>query len=181
MNKSMKQLLLIMAVLGLSVNLSAQNLDKMPQKQRDSVLLVKAKATVLKHGPDYYRDYGRPEIKHEHISDKFQTQIREIYIKNHPGRSFYTVTFLYDKSEEDFPWKYSSKVYIWGDTGVVFQIDFGNGLGFGQLDMPQTKSGSSEEQVMKWKKAPPGAFDPNKGKGPARFPEEDTLTAPKKK
>lgn len=38
----------------------AQNLDSIPEKQRDSILISVAKEVVLKHGSGYYREYKEP-------------------------------------------------------------------------------------------------------------------------
>lgn len=148
----MKYLLLILIALSLRTVAYAQNLDMMKDDERTKVLLRIAKAAVMEYGPDFYREYGRPKIEHEYVSR--DTDLTERGIKENPGRSLYTVEYSFDETIESFDWFYAAKVYIWGDTGLVFSIVFGNGFGFGDLDKPKTKK-EKENLRMSWKKQPP--------------------------
>jgi len=149
----MKYLLFILITLSLQTKAFAQNLDTMKNDERTKVLLRIAKAAVMEYGPDYYREYRQPKIEHRYVGKSVQ-DLTVNEEEDNPGRSFYTVEYLYDKTEESFDWFYAAKVYIWGNTGTVFSIKFGNGFGFCDLDKPKTRS-QKEDLRMHWKKQPP--------------------------
>ncbi|WP_455497998.1 hypothetical protein [Coprobacter sp.] len=90
--------------------------EKMPQNQRDSILIETAKSAILKYAPGYYRDYKKPEvILKKTVPDKGL------------GRFFYLITYFYDPQKEKYPTDYIAKVYIWADNKKAFSIDFMNG------------------------------------------------------
>lgn len=152
----MKHLLFILIALSLQTVVFAQNLDTMKDDERTKVLLCIAKAAVMEYGPDFYREYGQLKIEHRYVG-KSGDGVSDLTVdvkNNNSGRSFYTVEYPYDKSEEYFTWFYAAKVYIWGDTGVAFSITFGNGFGFGDLDKPKTRS-QKDDLRMHWKKQSP--------------------------
>jgi len=103
----------------------SQNLNLMPQGQRDSFLIATAKEVVLKYGPDYYREYKLPVIERRQIPPKGEINITG----EHVGRVAYWVTFLYDKSKELLDYDYAARVYFWEDTGEPEYVFFGNGWG----------------------------------------------------
>lgn len=147
----MKQIFITLLGLILVAVLSAQNLDKMNESDRRAVLLRKAKEAVMEYGPDFYREYGQPEITHRYVSKDDKHSSLELQ-KQHYGRSYYMVKFFYDQTEESFDWDYSSRVHIWGDTGLAFCIMFGTGLGYGDsLDQPR----SEPLEKATWVKQPP--------------------------
>lgn len=152
----MKQILIFLFIIFLGGNCWAQNLDKMNEAERTNALVQIAKKTILEIGPDFYREYGKPEIKHSYVSKDNKESTKEEDEK-YNGRSFYTVKFLYDKTKESFIQDYSAKVYIWGDTGQPYTILFGSGLGQqipGQADTRSTKAAK-----WTWKKQPVGKFN----------------------
>ena len=61
----MRTLSLVVALLC-SLQITAQsnvcNLSKMYEPDRNAYLIKKAKEVVMNFGPDYYREYGEPEI-----------------------------------------------------------------------------------------------------------------------
>ena len=149
----MKYLLFILITLSLQTKAFAQNLDTMENDERTKVLLRIAKDSVMEYGPDFYREYGQPKIEHECVS-RDTKDLTEREIKENFGRSFYSVEYSFDETIESFDWFYAAKVYIWGDTGLVFSIDFGNGFGF--IDLDKTKTQKEKEDLrMSWKKQPP--------------------------
>ena len=92
--------------------------DKMPQNQRDSILIETAKSAILKYAPGYYRDYKKPEIiLREPIPNNYR-------IKKDRGRLYYQVTFFYDPLKEKLPTDYIVKAYIWADNGKVYSLAF---------------------------------------------------------
>jgi len=107
----------------------AQNLNSMPIAKRDSLLIAIAKEAVLKYGPDYYREYKTPVI----ITGKFPPaeQITDKRFVKLAGRSYYLVTFLYDKTQEQLSYDFAAEVRIWEDTVSLFDVMFGNGWGRG--------------------------------------------------
>lgn len=142
--------------LCVSVSFLAQNLDKMKKSDKTKYLLQLAKEAVLTYGPDYYREYGQPEIQHGHVDEEVKRYFTEDELKKFPNRSYYTVKYYYNEKEEAFYEDYSAWVYIWGDTGQVFLIFFGNGLGLGDLDQPHTRTDPNRVRQMTWQKLPPG-------------------------
>ena len=89
--------------------------EKMPPKQRDSILIETATKALLKYAPDYYREYKKPEII-----------LKKTFPNKSSGRLFYEVTFLYDPQKEKYLFDYIAKVYIWADNGKAFIIKFMN-------------------------------------------------------
>ena len=98
--------------------------EKIPQNQRDSILIETAKAAVLKYAPGYYRDYKKPEVI-------FYGAVPKDYrIKKDRGRLFYQVTFFYDPLKEKYLRDYTVKVNVWADNGKAYDMEFMNGWGF---------------------------------------------------
>ena len=92
--------------------------EKIPQNQRDSILIETAKAAVLKYAPGYYRDYKKPEVI------LYGAVPKDYRIKKDRGRLFYQVTFFYDPLKEKFPTDYIVKAYIWADNGKAYSLAF---------------------------------------------------------
>lgn len=63
----------------------AQSLDKMNDMERINALLCIAKETVLKIGPDFYREYGKPEIKHNFVAENNSAKV---YIWGDTGKAY---------------------------------------------------------------------------------------------
>ena len=146
----MKYLLFILITLSLQTKAFAQNLDTMENDERTKVLLRIAKASVMEYGPDFYREYRQPKIEHRYVG-KSEQDLTVDEEEDNPGRSFYTVEYPYDETEESFDWFYAAKVYIWSNKGAVFSIKFGNCFCFCDLDKPKTRS-QKENLRMHWKK-----------------------------
>jgi hypothetical protein len=143
----------------------------MRETRRNEALVRIAKEAVLEISPSYYREYGEPEILHGRVganlqsdadgralpSERPQQRFTNEEFEKHRNRSFYTVTFFYDKTEEAFPAGYSSLVFIWGDTGKVFKMYFGGGgTGLGDLDEPGVREHWSRRERTEWQRLPPG-------------------------
>ena len=111
-------------LLSLSEVVTAENLDSLSTERRNKKLIKLAKEVVLRHGPGFYREYKPPVIKSQRVSDK-TVDMTVNMIKKYKGRSYYTVEYPYNRKEEIFWGLYSAKVYVWGDTGKVFNIRFG--------------------------------------------------------
>ena len=65
----------------------AQNLDKMSESERTDALVRIAKEAVLKIGPDFYREYGKPRIEYSYVTEDNRESTEEA--KKYSGRSFY--------------------------------------------------------------------------------------------
>lgn len=179
----MKRIVTIICVfLCLCISVFARNLDKMNETERREALLHIATEWILEFAPDFYRDYGEPEILHGYVNrDLLRREVfgpdlfgRSYTIEGAPqsftepefvkyrGRSFYSVTFFFDKTVEAFRENFSSRVMIWGDTGKVFQVRFGAGGTFsGGLDDPEViENRRREGRLVEWQMRPPGYFDP---------------------
>ena len=176
----MKRIITIMCAMCFCTTILAQNLDRMNEARRNEALIRIAKETVLEFGPDFFREYGEPEILHGRVGVGLKPCPEIIFcpprsrggerplqlftdegLERHRNRSFYTVTFFYDKTVEDFRENFSSQVYIWGDTGRAFIIRFGGGGTFlSGLDEPQMRSSLSTIPRAEWQRRPPGYFSP---------------------
>jgi hypothetical protein len=97
--------------------------EKIPLKQRDSILIETAKNAVLKYAPGYYRDYKKPEVIFRGAAPK------DYRIKEDRGRLFYQVTFFYDPLKEKYAKNYIVQVLIWADNGKVCSMYFMNEWG----------------------------------------------------
>lgn len=148
-----KMITMLLATVVISQVAVAQNLDKMSEKERNKKLLILAKQAILKHGPDWYREYKEPSIEHVNVNPNlrcFSVKEQEKF----PGRSCYIVTYFYDTAKERMRMTFAVKVYIWGDTGLTNKMGFGNGSIMGPLDTPETR-GNGKPKVMPFKKHDP--------------------------
>lgn len=119
-------------------SLFSQNFEQLPTKVRDSLLIKIADKAVEKYGPEYNRGYLTPIVK-------FEGECKE---GDHKGESYYTVTYLYDKTKEllelldqDF----SARVVILEKTGKALGILFGNSYGYSIEDIE--KKGKTVEKM----------------------------------
>ncbi|WP_297929642.1 hypothetical protein [uncultured Coprobacter sp.] len=110
--------------------------EKMPQNQRDSILIETAKNAVLKYAPGYYRDYKKPEVI------LYGAVPKDYRIKKDRGRLFYQVTFFYDPLKEKFPTDYIVKAYIWADNGKVYSLAFMTNWAF-NVEMAEKNNSSN--------------------------------------
>lgn len=145
--KKLMILTLVAMFLSFGAEAKDKNLAKMAEKKRNEYLIIISKEMVMKHGPDYYRELATPVIKREAVTD-YYTWLYEKY----PGRIYYTVEYPYDDTEESFKMDYAAKTFIWEDTGIAFQISFGNGIGRTHLDDPAIWTG--REVVARYIKQP---------------------------
>jgi hypothetical protein len=118
-----KKTLSILTFIGGVFMANSQNLDSMPQAQRDSLLISTAKEVVLRYGPGYYREDKKPVIKRS-IYPKFETDQGK-----NAGRLVFGIKFFYDKTKEQLDKDYAAAIGIWGDTGNPYIVHFGNGWG----------------------------------------------------
>ena len=124
--KTIKQIIItILLCISHNTESIAQNLNFRPATQRDSLLISIAKEVILKYGPDYYREYQQPIISKEVFPPRGELNPDGI----HAERTYYHITFLYDKTEEKLEWDYAAYVRIWEDTGGLYCAMFGNGYG----------------------------------------------------
>lgn len=119
-----KIVFILACLTAFAATMQAQEVDfeKMPQKQRDSTLIAIAKAAVMRHGPDWYRDY------------KIEINSHKQEVGPNIGKKDYTVTFYYDPKKEYMHNAYAVMVKI-RFTGQPYSIWFGND-GFYQIDLP---------------------------------------------
>jgi hypothetical protein len=105
----------------------SQNLDSLPQAERDSTLLAIAKKVLLTIGPEYYQVDIAPVISRI-IFPKAPADA-SADDKKDEGRVTYSVIYYYDKTKVEFEYGYLAAVSIWGDTGLPNIVFFGNGSG----------------------------------------------------
>ena len=108
----------------LSFYATAQNFDKMPVQQRDSMLITRAKAAAKKYAPGYYREYGTPKIERLVWNGEEDLEFGE-----RQGRPYFRVTFPYDESKDYFGYGFSVMVDILGDDGTLNGVMGGHGFG----------------------------------------------------
>ena len=122
----MKRILITLSALLLimTAGYAQKNIfEKIPLKQRYSILIETAKNAVLKYAPGYYRDYKKPEVIFRGAAPK------DYRIKEDRGRLFYQVTFFYDPLKEKYAKNYIVQVLIWADNGKVCSMYFMNEWG----------------------------------------------------
>ncbi|MDR1414194.1 MAG: hypothetical protein LBI96_00105 [Odoribacteraceae bacterium] len=127
MMKTIFQLSILLLALTIPRGLHGQHLDSLPVAERDSFLLKVAKETVMKYGPDYYRDHQPPTITKTSMST-----LNSSYGQEHGGRLFYVVKYPADEAREICP--FAASVLVWADTGKAFNVHFGCGFGYGHLE-----------------------------------------------
>ena len=123
----MKRILITLSALLLimTAGYAQKNIfEKMPQNQRDSILIETAKNAVLKYAPGYHRDYKKPEVIFRGALSK------KHHKKEDWDRLYYQVTFFYDPLKEKYLRDYTVKVNVWADNGKAYDMEFMNGWGF---------------------------------------------------
>lgn len=163
----MKQItiVLLIVVSNLWTSLQSQDLDKMNENTRQETLIKVAKTAVMEYGPDFYREYGQPEITHDYVGKIFRKEFTEEQHKKYKNRSYYTVKYFYDSTQEYLPYGYSSWVFIWAGIGKPFMVYFGHGFGLTIEDVEKLRKTSPSEAkkaIATWQKQPPGKFAPPK-------------------
>ncbi len=134
--------LLVISMILFVVNVSAQkiNLNLLPEKERKEYLLKTAYEVVMKHAPEWHRNYKTPEIESYVIS-----------IGPDKGRIEYSVKWYYDPQKEDLEYGFSVSVVFWADTGEVRGLTFGDEILYffppktSTQGQSQTQSGSPEK------------------------------------
>ena len=123
-----KILLIILLIAGYTSAILSQNLDSIPQPERDSLLISVAKETIRKYGPGYYRDPFK-KITIERLTD---SSLEKSSVNRNPyaDRVAYIVTFFYDDTKEQLDREFLARVHFWADEeGKPGVIDFGNRYG----------------------------------------------------
>lgn len=138
-------------LVGYFVVVFSQNLDSLPQQQRDSILIEVAKDVVLTYGPGYYREYKRPIIKRRQVPPLGDINLTG----DNANRIFYEVIFLYDKSKEQLSYDFAARVLIWSDSRKPIDVMFGNGLGrvIPDVNLRSTKEDINQvpyQQAAEW-------------------------------
>ena len=127
------------------------NLDQMKEKERVEYLKKSSKKVVKQYGPDYYRKV-KPLII-ERIVIGVRDSISAGWMRReHKGRAYYLVEFPYDPNYEYFHAGFAARVYFWADTGIAFQVVFGNGWGFVEIDQPEKYK--DQERIMEYERQP---------------------------
>lgn len=135
--KTFNIITVIVSILASFNSLSfSQNLDLLPQHQRDSILIAISKETVLKYGPGYYRENIKPTIERGQVPKEGQRGGKDA------NRVFYDVTFYYDPKTESLECNYTSRISIWADSKKPLLVMFGNGIG---ILIPEVELRKAEE------------------------------------
>ena len=109
----------------------SQDLRRMPRPERDSILLAKSKAAILKYGEkEYWEHCLAPKI----------SVLDWTFDENNTGRVMYIITYPYDTTLYLFDAYFAAKVRIWADNGNVFSVGFGNGYGYRVEDIEKNHS-----------------------------------------
>jgi hypothetical protein len=121
-------LLIILTAISCVSNKAVTNLGALSKMQREKYLIDQSKETILKYGPDYYRNHKTPLIEEKVITASDTVNAME-GLGIRLGRCSYQVTFMYDSSKEILDRDYAAIVSIWEDTGKPYCVFFGNGYG----------------------------------------------------
>jgi len=117
--------------LGIAQAASAENLDSMPQKQRDSLLITRATTVMKSFYPGYYREGIEPVVTRNEFFFDGKTHSfgdREDAPLRRGKRVYYKVSFGYNKAKETYHKDYLAKVKFWADEdGKPNTIDFISG------------------------------------------------------
>lgn len=113
------------------------NLSKLSEENRNAYLLAKSKEVIMNFGPEYYREYGEPEIVLDVYAEGIKHGPRKL--AKYKGFKYYTVTFRYDQSKELFDWNYAAEVEILEKTGEPICVSFGCGYGIPFDEYPYEK------------------------------------------
>ena len=125
-----------------------RNLDEMNEKKRNEYLIKKTKKVVMRFGPGYYRDKKTPVIKRVIIGQNDSISAAWM-LREHKGRVFYAVYLRHDPQSEYMHLGYAARVFFWADTGVAFEVMFGNSFGVGDIDKPEIYN--NKKWVIKYK------------------------------
>lgn len=128
--------------------------DSIAKMKLDNKLIKLSKQVVLKHGPDYYREYKEPVIRYRRVS-KAARDLHPSIIKKHMGLVYYTVEYPYDMEEEIFYGEYAAKVYFWEDL-TIFHVSFGHGMGIRDYD--KLSRAEKNKIVIPFKQRKPGKW-----------------------
>jgi len=108
------------------------------ESERNNVFIEISREAVLKHAPEYFREYRNP-IVYGHST--FYSGSKELY-------SFYCVTFFYDPLKESMKEDFSAAVIIDPTTGEATDILLGNGILLKDINL--TDGGVPTEWVPSW-------------------------------
>ena len=114
-----------------------KNLDRLPQYERDSILVAAAKQIILKYGPDFY-DEHEPLVVTRRVVTKEEENNGGTARGAYEGRVQYNVGYFKPNHKElleRFPnvTPFSVQIQIWEDTGLVGGMSFGgNGVSYKQ-------------------------------------------------
>jgi hypothetical protein len=71
-------------------------------------------------------------------------------LREHKGRVFYAVYLRHDPKFEYMHSGYAACVFFWADTGIAFEVMFGNGFGVGDIDKPEIYNDKTWVMPYKW-------------------------------
>ncbi len=128
---------------------SPTSLSQMDSVKRYEYLVKLAREVIKNFGPGYYREYKKPDISELRVFSDNNAQHPEI--QRNVGRKYYTVTFLYDKTQERLEWDYAAQVSIWEDDGEPKDVMFGHNLGIDFAFRPYrqwVKEGIKDDDIM---------------------------------
>lgn len=123
---------------------NSQNLRILSSSKQDSLITL-SKELILRFGPDYYREYKKPEISFEQFPSI--RKIADQRLIKLADRYFYRVTFPYDMTQETFECPYAAQVDIWADTFEPSRVMFGCGIGISLLDIKDWRNDNTIEPI----------------------------------
>ncbi len=129
--------------------------NRMDEQERNEYLVAKAKEVVLNFGPEYYREYGEPEISVERLQDLYEGETL-LNRERIAGGKYYIVTFRYNTTEESLEWDYAAQVKIGEKDGEPWVCYFGNGCGLHFFDKPyreRVRQGLRNKDVVRYQPA----------------------------
>lgn len=136
-------LLIVLTIFNIIINnISAQDLSKLSEAERNKKLIETAKAVYkAPRLKNFYREYGTPTITEMRTRtlpiverNKISNDPKNTWYGSSNNQKFYIVYFPYDLNKERFDEDYAAKVYIWENTGKAFAIGLGNTIMFNVRD-----------------------------------------------
>ena len=116
-----------------------QNLDKLPQKERDSILVKVANEAINRFSIGYLRPGNKPYI--EDIGYKLSETYKKQCLKEYADRYLYAVYYLATDKEKKF---YENdtlvKALVLADIGKVTEIIYIDNTSWGQLALEKVDS-----------------------------------------
>lgn len=152
--KTMSKLILLpFIILGFITFCSAQDFKKIPEKERNKIMIDSAKKVILRYGEEAFYNGTVPQIT-----------LEKVFRGKNKGRSYYQLVYYYDTTKIRMEEGYLVCVCFWEETGEVFEVTYGTAIGLGKREMQMF-----EERLKKGEKVPKVKFETLKPRSSSTF------------